>query len=431
MSSPRQFDILLLGATGYTGSLVAEHIAKSFPTTLSWAIAGRSAKSLQELANRLKDVNRDRVQPVIELVELNEEDLNILALKTRVLINTIGPYHRHSTPVVKACACHGTHYVDCTTETLWIKDMIAMYHAAARASGAIMIPAISLSSSPSDLVAWLIASSIQDQGYKGTSEIVSSSKLQYDQQSLTPSLPSTKYHSLTGMSGGSLASVLDIREKYGSLWFLWGSPRILSPNPKVTTKSTLPWLTKLFGYRFVPELGILTTSFVGPGNEAVVYRSAGRNPSLYGSSFAFREHIPVPSVSAAVSTHVLTWIGTILLAIPLFRSLVRKTAFKQGTGPSLDESRKTERVEFRAVGFAEGEEKPKAMVTFQWKGSAYEVSAILGAEAAGVLVEEAREADAHGLETKGKGGFLTPSGLGLPFVERLRAAGVAIEVVRL
>ncbi len=70
MSSARQFDLVLLGATGYTGSLTAEHIAKSFPINLKWAIAGRSSKSLEDLLERLKVVNPERVSPGSSLFQI-------------------------------------------------------------------------------------------------------------------------------------------------------------------------------------------------------------------------------------------------------------------------------------------------------------------------------------------------------------------------
>ena len=74
----REYDIILFGATGYTGKYCAEHVAAHLPTDLKWAIAG----------------------------------LNALVRKTRVLINTVGPYHLYGTAVVEACAKNGTHYLD-------------------------------------------------------------------------------------------------------------------------------------------------------------------------------------------------------------------------------------------------------------------------------------------------------------------------------
>lgn len=111
MSNP-EFDIILLGATGYTGTITAEHIASNFPTTLKWAIAGRSPSDLETLEAQLKTLNPDRNPPFTILAHLEKEELRTLVRRTRVVINSIGPYHRYSEPVVEACANEGVHYVD-------------------------------------------------------------------------------------------------------------------------------------------------------------------------------------------------------------------------------------------------------------------------------------------------------------------------------
>lgn len=133
MASNREFDIVLLGPTGYTGKLCAEHIVKSLPTNLKWALAGRSLQKVEGVAKELKALNPDRSEPgtssleslvfqrgehfvnlQIEIlaVQLTAEELGPLAQKTKLIINCIGPYHLYSTPVVEACAKNGTHYVD-------------------------------------------------------------------------------------------------------------------------------------------------------------------------------------------------------------------------------------------------------------------------------------------------------------------------------
>ncbi|KUJ18406.1 uncharacterized protein LY89DRAFT_733076 [Mollisia scopiformis] len=194
MAATRELDIVLLGATGFRGALCAEHIMRTFPTTLKWAIAGRSAAALERLSERLISINTD----LIEIVELNAIDLDRLTAKARVVINTIGPFCRFSTPILKACAKNGTHYFDTTTETLWIKEIIEKYHSTAVETGAKIIPSISLSSSPSDLLAWLSVNKIREQSVSGVSQVIASGKLE-----------------ISGMSAGSLASVLDVRDKYG------------------------------------------------------------------------------------------------------------------------------------------------------------------------------------------------------------------------
>ncbi|KAK3065631.1 hypothetical protein LTR53_018201, partial [Teratosphaeriaceae sp. CCFEE 6253] len=110
----RQYECVVFGATGYTGKYTCEHIATHLPTDFKWAVAGRSQGKLEQLAEELKTLNPDRSQPGIETARLNREDLLGLARKTKVLITTVGPYHKYGTAVVEACAETGTHYLDCT-----------------------------------------------------------------------------------------------------------------------------------------------------------------------------------------------------------------------------------------------------------------------------------------------------------------------------
>lgn len=124
------YDIILFGATGFTGKLCAHFIAQNYPSTTQWCIAGRSLSRLEAVVNELKELFPDRVLPGmtplliamilirsdlykdIEIIELNPSSLNPLIQRTRVVINGIGPFHRFSTPIVAACATLGTHYVD-------------------------------------------------------------------------------------------------------------------------------------------------------------------------------------------------------------------------------------------------------------------------------------------------------------------------------
>jgi short subunit dehydrogenase-like uncharacterized protein len=98
--------------TRYTGELCAQHITTHLPTDIKWALAGRNAAKLKTLTGHLQDLNRDRLQLDVLAVQLNKVELDALAKKTKVLLNTVGPYHLYSTPVVEACANNGTHYLD-------------------------------------------------------------------------------------------------------------------------------------------------------------------------------------------------------------------------------------------------------------------------------------------------------------------------------
>ena len=118
---PREYELVLLGATGYTGKYCAEHIVTRLPTDLKWAVAGRSSSKLSNLLDEIKTLNPDRLHPGIEVASLATEDLDSLARKTQVLINTVGPYYRYGTPVVEACAKNGTHYLDVYVFDPWLQ----------------------------------------------------------------------------------------------------------------------------------------------------------------------------------------------------------------------------------------------------------------------------------------------------------------------
>lgn len=115
----RMYDIVVLGPTGYTGRFCAEHIVKNFPTDLVWAIAGRSPNKIKTIAEELKALNPDRREPDVLTVHIDPAELDELAQKTRLIINCIGPYILYGTPVVEACAKHGTHYVDVLVPKSW------------------------------------------------------------------------------------------------------------------------------------------------------------------------------------------------------------------------------------------------------------------------------------------------------------------------
>jgi short subunit dehydrogenase-like uncharacterized protein len=111
-SLERQYELILLGATGYTGKYCVEHIVKYLPTNLVWAVAGRNASKLNKILQEIKSLNPDRLVPGVEVTSLDSNDLDSLTKKTKCLVTTVGPYHVYGSPVVEACARNGTHYVD-------------------------------------------------------------------------------------------------------------------------------------------------------------------------------------------------------------------------------------------------------------------------------------------------------------------------------
>ena len=111
-SKNREHQIVLFGASGYTGKYTAEAIVKLLPTDLRWAIAGRNGSKLSDLVDELKAINPDRRTPAIEICSLDLAQLEELARKTELVINAVGPYSQYGEPVVEACVKNGTHYLD-------------------------------------------------------------------------------------------------------------------------------------------------------------------------------------------------------------------------------------------------------------------------------------------------------------------------------
>ncbi|KAJ4329300.1 hypothetical protein N0V84_000195 [Fusarium piperis] len=400
MVSPKSYEITVLGATGWTATICAEYIAKTLPTTTRWCIAGRSADKLQHLRQSLKAIDPDRLEPAIHIVtQIDATSLDPLICNTKVLINGIGPYHRHGTPVVESCARNGTHYVDFSTETAWIADMVRAYHYLAEQTGAIIVPAISGSSSPSDLVAWLLVTHLHDHGLPAPSEVVCSGKL-----------------NMLGMQGGSLHTVLDVAQHYGVGGWLNGDSWILSQGSKPPKIPSVG----LLGYRYDPVLGHLGTSFAAWGNQSVVQRSAGFDAQLYGKDFIFREYIPTSGLFSAAIVHIVTKLGILLLCIPWFRSFVRGKAFDPGSGPDRGESRSVESAEWKATAYFKDRKLPVAMAEFGYKGALVDMAAILAVEAAATILDDASLT----------AGLRTPSILGLRFVDRLEKAGFTLTVHR-
>ena len=410
MPSSQKYDIVLLGATGYTGKLCAEHITKHLPTNLIWAVAGRSSNKLQDIVNGLKKINQDRTQPDIVTVNLNKEELSNLVKQTKILLNCVGPYHLYSTPVVAACADNGTHYFDVTGETPWVRELIQKYHQTAKTNKAILIPEIGIESAPSDLVAYMATKAIRKSLNCGVQDVVCS------------------VHEFTGagVSGGSLATALGLLDHYSFSDINRSmKPFALSPAPPPTRSPTpsRSMVSRLLGPFSYPGLGTLTTSITATPNVAIVHRSSGLMPELYGKNFQYSEYMGVSNYVVGVLLHCAVVFGSLLLLVKPLRSLIRRFIPQPGQGPAAESTAK-DTLEVRAIASADdatdGKAK-KARALMRYEGGWYYFTGLLMAEAAMVVLEN------EDLVNELGGGLLTPACLGDAFVERLRKVNVKIE----
>jgi short subunit dehydrogenase-like uncharacterized protein len=148
----RPLDVALFGATGFTGGLTAEYLARHAPEGTRWALVGRSAEKLAGVRDRLAAIDPACAQ--LELLEADSGDpgsLRAVAERSHVVATTVGPYLNLGEPLVAACAETGTDYADLTGEPEFVDRMYVRHHATAVATGARLVHACGFDSIPHDL----------------------------------------------------------------------------------------------------------------------------------------------------------------------------------------------------------------------------------------------------------------------------------------
>jgi short subunit dehydrogenase-like uncharacterized protein len=145
----REYDIVLFGATGFTGALTAEYLGAHADPGTKLALAGRNRQKLETVRSRLGEQHADL--PLLEADTNDSASLRRLADSTKVLITTVGPYIKYGEPVVAACAAAGTDYVDLTGEPEFVDLMWARYHPEAERNGARLVHSCGFDAIPADL----------------------------------------------------------------------------------------------------------------------------------------------------------------------------------------------------------------------------------------------------------------------------------------
>ncbi|NNM76681.1 NAD(P)H-binding protein [Sphingomonas sp. ID1715] len=143
----REFSIIVYGATGFTGRLVAEYLAANYPD-LRWAMAGRSQAKLEQVR---AEIGAPAALPLVVADAADPASVAALVQRADVVITTVGPYQLYGTPLVAACAAHGTGYVDLCGEPGWMREMIDKHQDEAKASGARIVFSCGFDSIPFDL----------------------------------------------------------------------------------------------------------------------------------------------------------------------------------------------------------------------------------------------------------------------------------------
>jgi short subunit dehydrogenase-like uncharacterized protein len=155
MKPSSKFDIVVYGATGFTGQLVAEYLAANYrgDRDLKWAMAGRS---LDKLASVRDSIGAPADTPLIVADAGDPASLRAMVDQTRSVLTTVGPYQLYGSELVAACATSGTDYLDLCGEPVWMRQMIDAHEAAAKASGARIVFSCGFDSVPFELGAFFV-----------------------------------------------------------------------------------------------------------------------------------------------------------------------------------------------------------------------------------------------------------------------------------
>jgi short subunit dehydrogenase-like uncharacterized protein len=150
MNPNAEFDVIVYGATGFTGRLVAEHLAARYGVggEVSWAMAGRSAAKLAQVRD---EIGAPADTPLVVADAADPASLQAMVSRGKAVLTTVGPYQLYGSALVAACAAAGTDYLDLSGESLWMADMIAAHEAAAKASGARILFSCGFDSIPFEL----------------------------------------------------------------------------------------------------------------------------------------------------------------------------------------------------------------------------------------------------------------------------------------
>lgn len=159
MTDTREFDVIVYGATGYTGRLVAEYLSQNYTGDLRWAMAGRSTEKLAAVRD---EIGAPADTPLVVADADDADSVAAMVARAKCIATTVGPYQLYGEPLVAACAAAGTDYVDLCGEPAWMRQMIDRYDDRAKESGARIIFSCGFDSIPFDLGVWFVQQAAQE-----------------------------------------------------------------------------------------------------------------------------------------------------------------------------------------------------------------------------------------------------------------------------
>mmetsp|Transcript_21184 Transcript_21184/g.39401 ORF Transcript_21184/g.39401 Transcript_21184/m.39401 type:complete len:451 (+) Transcript_21184:210-1562(+) len=412
----REFDVVLMGATGYCGNFAAEYLAENYPPSsgVKWALAGRSLSKLEKVRGRLQAIVdwADEIE-LIPADSGDEDALRSLVQRTKAVATVVGPYALYGTLLVKLCVEQGTHYVDITGETQWIQKMIRKYNEKAEKDGTFIIPSCGFDSVPSDIGTFLLAEHMSDKYKQGLGAVecglsMKSNDLgnRADDGAEATGLP----------GGGTIFSLLNASAENKDVFF--DAYSLVPEDAKIEKpdKGKRPpfWPSK----SAIDSEEPWSTHFVMAWiNEKTVRRSAALLPKRYGTNFSYKESMMVSNVfMATFITFVMALLYGAVNIIP--KEYLMKVLPKPSNTPP-----KRPKGEYLRGGFKfvlkgvsqDGKHNARATVVGKADGGYGETSKMLIEAALCLVLNRAAVVEESGIQ----GGVVTPAVMGRPYVDRL------------
>tara|TARA_X000001036_G_scaffold309650_1_gene288342 strand:- start:1082 stop:2302 length:1221 start_codon:yes stop_codon:yes gene_type:complete len=324
MNRSKEFDIIIWGASGFTGRLVVAYLFKKYGVNdnIKWAMAGRDKKKLKQVRFEVADNSL----PII-IAEINDEaSLKEMIIRTKVICTTVGPYTIYGSKLVSLCVNHGTDYCDLSGEVQWIRKMIDQHHENAKINGVKIVHSCGFDSIPSDM---------------GVYFTQRESKAQKGQ--LVNKIEMRVAGIRGGISGGTYASLTKVMEQAfldKEVYKVLTNPYGLNPKGKIEGDDMRDLNTIIYDE--------VSKSWIGPFvmagiNTKVVRRSNALSGYAYGKDFRYDE-------ATICGKGLKGWIKGCLMAIPLLimtakpesflKKITNKILPKPGEGPTKEQREK-------------------------------------------------------------------------------------------
>ncbi len=385
----RDHDVVVFGATGFTGELTAAYLAEHAPAGLRWALAGRNQAKLEAVRSKLAKIDPALADlPLLHADTTDDASLKEVAASTRVVITTVGPYLLYGEPLVAACAEAGTDYVDLTGEPEFVDQMYLEHHETAVANGARIVHACGFDSIPHDLGAWFTVQEL------GSSEPIALRGV---------------VRSNATFSGGTFHSAITAMSRAKQMRAAMVARRKKEPRPEGRTSRAVsgkPHRDPDLGYWLLPL----------PTIDPFVVARSGAALASYGPDFRYSHYAGLKTLRYTAGAVATVSALAVSAQIPPVRNFL-KSRVKQGEGPSVERREKA----WFTVDFI-GESAGMTVHTRVSGGDpGYTDTAKMLAESALCLALDDNP------QTSGQ--VTTASAMAENLLVRLQAAGIRFEVV--